>query len=638
MSNTDSLQGPLTVADLQAVWEGAVDRSYREPLIAAGEGGGFEVYTQAFEQVARLSQAVDRTTQQMYLLPWSGQSDVPASGPANATVELTITRAGYLGRPLVLMAGQIAVDEQQLDHGAAGGVLVDTGRRYVLQETAVFAPGDVGPVQVSAQAAKPGYGYNNPLPGSISFVENSGTGLHNDGGTLTKNAGAALGQPASPALSYTLLAANVTDMPVPGNVGQFVLFTGGSNVGATALVSAFLAPNVPATTPPSGSGLVLVPLCAFESFSVNHVFLVGGFPVWFIDHSSALCATGILLAVETSAAGTKFLVQIQQGDTANAMEMFQTQRLPLALASAAVSIILSAPALTPEAGTASWRVLDWARDWQITVSNAASPTGGALGMLDLHGAERDLPRQAGEQDDPYRDRVATIADVVTPNAIKRALYRALGSLPWCYRETGNGMLPGFFYDRTGDEDGDFYDDDMLLWKGNYVGTWTIGQPISYQRQVPSGSGPWLTLASGVFGGFYPISTGHGTLKMIRQHGDEIAPLFGDRILNVQAGEIFTPLIEVVNDFAVSRRWHVYLDYAQFRAFFLVEVSRVNAGEFGFAYDDHPLGAYDAAPYWNFYDGFPPGESSMYRALYAQLDKIRASGVSFELVPSSGPCA
>ena len=41
MSNTDSLQGALTTADLQAIWEGSVDRSYREPLLTAGEGGGF---------------------------------------------------------------------------------------------------------------------------------------------------------------------------------------------------------------------------------------------------------------------------------------------------------------------------------------------------------------------------------------------------------------------------------------------------------------------------------------------------------------------------------------------------------------------------------------------------------------------
>ena len=76
----DSKQGPLSAADLQAIWESSVDDSYSQPIVLAGEGKGFEVYTQAFAQVERLSQAVDYTTQALYILPWSGQSGEPAAG------------------------------------------------------------------------------------------------------------------------------------------------------------------------------------------------------------------------------------------------------------------------------------------------------------------------------------------------------------------------------------------------------------------------------------------------------------------------------------------------------------------------------------------------------------------------------
>ena len=75
----DSLQGPLTAADLRAIWEGAVDKSYSLPLLRAGEGQGLEVYGQAWAQLARVALAIDRTTQQLYIQPWSGQSSEPAS-------------------------------------------------------------------------------------------------------------------------------------------------------------------------------------------------------------------------------------------------------------------------------------------------------------------------------------------------------------------------------------------------------------------------------------------------------------------------------------------------------------------------------------------------------------------------------
>ena len=639
MSNTDSLQGALTTADLQAIWEGSVDRSYREPLLTAGEGGGFEVYTQAFEQLAAVSRAIDESTQQLYIQPWSGQSNEPAVGASNATVALQLTRSGYMGRPLILRAGLIVVDEVQLDHGPDGPVPTNTGRQYILQEDAVFFPGEQGPLTVQARAAKPGRGYNYPLPGSISSVENAGTKLRNDLATLTSNPGAVLPAPPSPAISYTLTGANVTDMPIPGNVGQYVLFTGGLNRGATALVQAFVPPDPDALV---GSGVVLAPIVTWESYYANWTQnLVVGATVQFLNGSSVVVAVGTLLGWASVGSGFKFAVQLLQGSIATATTMYQDHAPPLSASSAPLDCVFTNGTLIPEApsgspltGGSSWLVLDWADDWGLVCTNVAQPTGGALGMLDLLGAERNLPRQRDESDDLYRDRLWQIADVVTPNAIKRALYGALSSLPWCYRETGDGTLPGFFYDRT-DEGGDFYDDDSLIWTlsgASPVSGWRSGDPLVYQRQVPVVTGPWIQLATGTFGSYSAPN-----LIFVRKSGEAFDPLAGDRIFNRRTGTWAIPLTSVPNDIATIRRWHVYLSLQDMRAYFVVEVPRVPFGEFGFAYDDSPLGAYDASPEPDFYDGYPAGSANTYGRAWAALDSKRAGGVGFDLRLSGGPC-
>jgi hypothetical protein len=639
----DSFQGALSAADLQAIWEGSVDRSYREPLLMAGEGGGFEVYTQAFAQGANLSAAIDYTTQQMFIQPWSGQTGEPASGASPATVQLRLTRAGFTTKALVLSAGQ-AVDEVQNDHGPGGPVPVNTGRRYILQENVVFAPGDTEPVAALAQSERPGYGYNFPLPGSIRFVENAGTGLHNELATLTRTAGAPLGQQPNPALSYTLTALNVTDMFVPANIGQYVLFTSGANEGVVALVQGFVSP-APQATPPVGSGVVLAAILAFEGFTVAHQFQVGA-AVSFFAAGPTLVATGLLLGATPFVGGVKFVVQIRQGDTTTAVQMSQPQVAGPA-ATSTVDVVQQPAVLTPEApsgspltGGAGWLVLDWAEDWQLVVTNPTSPAGGALGMLDLIGAERMLPRHPVEADGSYRDRLWNVADVVTPNAIRRALYGTLGSLPWCYRETGNGLLPGFFYDRTDDPNGDFYDDDMLLWDCTHevAQFFIVSNVIRYQRQIPASTGPWITLAEGRYGGGIGGTTTSETLMMIRRYGAEIEPVAGDRILEVKTGRTYVPVTSVPDDFATIRRWHVYLSFEDMRGYFIVQVPRVNYGEFGFAYDESPFGCYDApAPTLDFYDGFPAGSAAVYGAAWNQLNAIRAGGVSFDLLIADGPC-
>ena len=103
--------GALSEAELLEIWKGALDKSYRDPLLHAGEGNGLEAHTQGLAQLARVSKAIDKTTQAMFICPWSGQSDVPAEGARKAQVVLTFQRTKLLDRPIVLGKGLIVVGE-----------------------------------------------------------------------------------------------------------------------------------------------------------------------------------------------------------------------------------------------------------------------------------------------------------------------------------------------------------------------------------------------------------------------------------------------------------------------------------------------------------------------------------------------
>ena len=59
---------------------------------------------QACEQLALVSAANDETTQALYLLPWSGQSDEPSSGASRSTVTLTVTGPGGVHTRTVINA------------------------------------------------------------------------------------------------------------------------------------------------------------------------------------------------------------------------------------------------------------------------------------------------------------------------------------------------------------------------------------------------------------------------------------------------------------------------------------------------------------------------------------------------------
>ena len=117
--------GPLTVEDLQEIWRSTNDEGFTEPFLRKGEGEGLEAHSQLWEVFARVSQAIDTTTQAMFILPWSGQTDEPAQGEAHATVTLTFSRTKRLNEAITLTAGQIVVAQELPDWSPTGTVLVE---------------------------------------------------------------------------------------------------------------------------------------------------------------------------------------------------------------------------------------------------------------------------------------------------------------------------------------------------------------------------------------------------------------------------------------------------------------------------------------------------------------------------------
>lgn len=621
-------QGPLSIADLLQVWVGAVDKTYSDPFIAAGEGKGLEAYTQGFAQSARVSTAIDVTTQALYILPHSTQTNPPAGGPVKATVTLTFTRAGFVDRPMRLGAGLIRVGEVATDTSKDGPVSLLSGRYYVLTDDVVFLPGETGPFQVEAQAERAGYGYNNPQPDTITSIDQPGTGFFHDRATVTFVDGSTSPPPNAAA---TLIAVAQSDMFVPSHVGQHVLFTAGANAGLISRMVGFFPPR-PDLVPPQGSAVQLELLGAAEVPSITGTFTPGELLIF--TASSTPVASAYYLVDRPSGNGSHRRVGyvIAQGDPASAdafhgatsgasVSSFQLLANPRPAA--------EAPPFDGSPGGASWRVLDWVQDFGLDVTHDASPVGGRSGMLDALGKERGLPRNANEGDEPYRKRISEIADVVSPNAILRALNRVLEGLPFCFREVGSSLLPGFFYDRTDDPNGDFYDDDVLIFTGSIIaGVFKFQEAVEYRDSAGN------VIATGWLG---RISSGP-VLTMIRTGLNQVAAVNpGDIIVGLRSGAVFFPTSQFLTTNAVDKLYHCYLSYEQMRAFFIVCLPLMTAGEFGFAYDNHPRGAYDGSPVDDFWDGFPALSAQTYQRVVQTLNNVRAGGVEFDLRPIEGPC-
>ena len=644
MSTAPFSGGPLQQSDLLGIWESVMDDGYTQPFVQAGDGKGMEAWNQSFAQLVRASSAVDVSMQSLFILPWSGQTNPPASGPNQATVTLSISRTGLVHQPLVLGAGFTWVDEVAQDWSATGTQNVVTGLRYSLSTDVVFEPGESGPLTVTATAERPGYGYNNPLPGSLSQIDQPGTEYSNTSAALLNTIA---GQPvAQTAVGKALLVAiDVPQVFLPQHVGQYVMITSGANVGRIARAVVYRPTN-----PGVDGGAV-----SLEMLAAVHATTFSGLPVVgelikigsttgygtlkHVVRVGAILKLSIIMRCGTIAAGA-VLTGTVSGATATADVIYQD----------ASTLTTTTPTTVPS--TESWRVLDWVLDWGLTVTNAAQPSGGTAGVLDMLGRARNLPRASGESDANYRQRVAAIADVITPNAVKRRLNKVLTQgvlgLSWCMREIGTPLFPGFFWG-DGLGNGDFYDYDAQHMPGLGVSPFQPNEPVTQTVNGVVATGKILTQSGVPAAPYVPGQAGvtgvPGATLVVGVAGLRLGyPMVaGVPIVGKYSGASATPAT-VNGGLSAVNAWRLWVDYLRMRAYFVVCVQRSQAGDFGFAWGSGSPGVggladfWDTGPGWNdFYDGSPIAAAAYDLSAYAAVNAIRAGGVTVEFLPLTGPC-
>lgn len=656
MAASDLKAGPLSVTELLALWETTVDRGYWEPLVTAGDGGGLEAYNQGFTQLSRVSTAIDVTMQSMFILPWSGQTNPSAAGGAFATVSLSWTRSLLTQWPIVITSN-IVVEEQTTDWGpsSAGALvnqipttavpqdnlvqqkLVQTGRKYAPTANVVIPAGDLGPFSGTAQAAKIGYGYNNPLHDTLTLIDQPGTQYTNVGAALTVIAGTG-GVPAYAKLTAT----PAPNVPIPSHVGQYLQITAsatGSNVGQVARIVGYVAPG----SNDGGSLILALDQCFDASGAITGTFQIGETVSW-----SAGASTGLLLAVVTDPNGHKKIVY--QLLTGSPIAAGATLTGVTSGATVVVSLVLSSFNPTVDPSGIGWKILDWVVDWGLVVTNPSSPTGGRAAMLDTLGAERRIGRVSGESDAAYAVRVATLADVVTPNAVRRAANRVLGPQGFaaCLREIGDmTYFPGFFYDAGGSAAGDSqhlpdtlaaqsrnfaYDMAEQSVTGTITGTFLAGELVTQNNSGQVARGRACLVPGGT------------TLDGITQV-DRNPFVSGVPIVGASSGATITnPTFS--GGLSSADRYKLVMDSVEYRGFFMIGVPSVQQGNWGFFYDGasgdpFPMfNAYDLtglAP-TTFYDGTAPGAgASTYKPVFQAVDAARAGGVGFQLYVETGSC-
>ena len=409
------MAGPLTFEELLELWKSSTDDGYSRPLLE-NPNSGVEAIEQALVQHERASLMIDRTTQAMFILGWSGQTDEPASGGVHATVVLKFTRRLRFEELVVVAAGTV-VEHWPDDYSSTGTIEVSTGRRYRTIADVRFLPGDQGPFEVVAVAEQVGHNYNLPLPDSIRRIAQAGVGLTNlYGSVFAVGAQSVLRLDEDP------------DVIGPQQVGQMVEFLSGSNRGRTRLIVGY-EPPVPGV---HGGDIRLDAWCVFDGTFVG---------------------TPLLGEVIRQGDARAFVVEVR----ATTLVVNNTGAVPFvpgmvtfesSSSTFTITEIIRDAWLVPELATAVWRISSWEEQAGLQVTNPTSPTGGRSAMLDELGDERGIGRVAGEADEQYRNRVAEIADTISPNAIRRSINDALE--PWgvsgCLREIGSDQFFGFFYD------------------------------------------------------------------------------------------------------------------------------------------------------------------------------------------------
>ena len=616
-----------TFDELLAVLKSSADAEYLRPFFDAGYGSGLESFEALVAVLLRVDQAIERTTQALYIRPFSGQTSPPASGQLYAEVEVAITRTAHLDIALVLGAGEILFEEIEVDAGRLGGVLVHTGRQFILQSNSVFLPGETGPALATLVATRPNYGCGTIQAGKLRGIVQPGAGFQNVRASIDQ----------TPSIARLVVQPD-PDVVVPEHVGQYVQLVGGANEGAVRRIIGYDRAD---STVPHGGVASLSGTFVGRALGSGPTspFLVGEAIEQYDSLSGDMLARGVLLAVG-NASPWYIVIETAEGEFQATGGTVEPLVGVTSLANFAVEDVCSSGKLTPETATAAWRVLPWS-EMGLAVQNTGYALPGTIGILDALGEERGIARSPGEDDESYRKRIAEIADVVSPNAIRRVGNRIWA--PWqaevCLREVGGPKLPGVYCDGVPGDPSSLsryaYDLDGLLLGGAKTGTFFEGERVFQEVDGVLTVAHVTTTLAAVAVGLPVPAPDPRVLEVANLRGPGFQ--LGLPIVGEVSGASFLPT-SLQYGLRPEDRFKLDLDYTEFRAFFLVGVPPSPLGEFGIPYDaPHPYNAYDSSPYLGFADGFPLTAAVLNRATWQGIARARAGGVGFDLYQEGIGC-
>lgn len=344
--------------------------------------------------------------------------------------------------------------------------------------------------------------------------------------------------------------------------------------------------------------------------------------------------------------------------------------------------------LTPEAGSVSWIIRDWI-DLFFEITRIEAPTGGTDDMLRMLGEERGVFQARNEADDDFRQRVARLTDVVSPNAINRVLNRALFPFnllgeavdvgsgfdgwfwdvdAWDYYETpfltsAQADDGGAFTDETTESQDDTVDD-MTLLPATVAASdsYYFGQSEAFSQLTLDistvGVGDWtiewrywngatFTALSGVVDGTNGFRNLGARVVTFTVPGDwasttvnGVAAFYIQAFVTAVTTTTTQPLGRIARTefaFPVSDRKLLLSTSEAFGWFFVYVPNLPSDLDFGFAWDiDGPFSLINGVRYagaWDtmFWDGEPTDANAAYAGIYDQIDTIRMGGVGFSML-------
>ena len=193
-----------------ALWRTLFPKSYTVPIETEGDGQGLDVYAQQAAQFARLSDALNTTTQAYYLRPHSTQTAPESAGARRATGSVEVSRAAPATGAITLSQGtQFVADVRSPDGSILDGIFVEA------TEDVLLPAGTLGPYSVPVRAVRPGYQGNVPAGSIVRFALR----------------GRATIVGATVEVGNVLRDTGVPDRLTQAMVGQYVRLVGGANGG-----------------------------------------------------------------------------------------------------------------------------------------------------------------------------------------------------------------------------------------------------------------------------------------------------------------------------------------------------------------------------------------------------------------------